>query len=71
MTIPRGWEPTFLPPCARFIRCLTQRLGFVCELTSAVYVPSAWVSRVFCSEGIGTKPFTVMTFESITGVKPA
>jgi len=66
-----GWEPAFMLPCARFIRCLTQRLGFVCELTSPVYVPSARVSRGFCSEGIGPNLLPVMTFESITGVKPA
>lgn len=71
MTILIGWEPAFMSPSARFIRCLTQRLGFVCELTSPVYVPAAWVSRFFCSEGIDPKPLSVMTFESITGVKPA
>jgi len=71
MTNLKGWEPAFLPPSARFIRCLTQRLGFVCELTSPVYVPAARVSRFFCSEGIGPKLFPVMTFGSITGVKPA
>jgi len=71
MTIPRGWEPAFTLPCARFIRCLTQRLGFVCELTSSVYVPAASVSRFFCSEGIDPKLLPVMSFEHITGVKPA
>jgi hypothetical protein len=71
MKILGGWEPAFMLPCARFIRCLTQRLGFVCEPTSPVYVPAAWVSRFFCFEGIGPKPLPVKIFANITGVKPA
>jgi hypothetical protein len=67
----KGWEPAFMLPCARFIRSLTQRLGFVCELTTAVYVPAARVSRVFCFEGIVPKPLSVMIFRDITGVKSA
>jgi hypothetical protein len=71
MTILRGWEPAFTLPCARFIRCLTQRLSFMCELTTAVYVPAAKVSSVFCFEGIGPNLLSVMNFENINAVKPA
>ena len=71
MTNRRGWKLGFLLPCARFIDFLTQRLSSVCELTTAVYVPAARVSRVFCFEDIGPKYPSVMDFWVITGVKSA
>ena len=71
MTELRGWVTTFTLPLARFISCLTQRMGFVCELTTPVYVPAANVSRFFCSEDIAPKPFSIMGFTGIERAESA
>ena len=62
MSAEKGWEPMSVIPLAWFINVLTRRIGFVCELTTAVYGPAATVSRVFCRYYIRTKLFDIKTF---------
>ena len=62
MNAKRGWEPMSVIPLAWFINVLTRRIGFVCELTTAVYGPAATVSRVFCCYYMWTNAFGIKTF---------
>jgi hypothetical protein len=62
MNVRRGWGPFSVISRAWFINVLTRRMGFVCELTTAVYGPAATVSRVFCRYYILTKLFDIKTF---------
>jgi hypothetical protein len=71
MTKSRGWVTSFALPLARSISYLTQRMGFVCELTTSVYVPAPSVSRFFCSEGIASKSLSFMGFTISERMKPA
>ena len=62
MRVLEGWKPVSVKCLAWFIKMLTRRIVFVCELTTAVYGPAATVSRVFCRYYIRTKPLQVNDF---------
>lgn len=62
MNAERGWKPMSVKLLAWFFNILTRRMGFVCELTTAVYGPAATVSRVFCRYYIRAKLFDIKTF---------
>jgi hypothetical protein len=69
MTETQGWTPEPMLLLARFINSLTQRMDFVCELTTAVYVSVATVSRVFCCPPIAPKTFNCKSFGVINGLE--
>ena len=56
---------------AWFINILTRRIGFVCELTTAVYGPAATVSRVFCYYYMRANTFGLKAFGVIPGTEYA
>ena len=62
MTATQGWTPKVVLLLACLIKSLTRRMDFVCELTTAVYVSVASVSRVFCCPAIAPKTFTLKSF---------
>jgi len=62
MIAKRGWKPMSVRLLAWLINILTRRIGFVCELTTAVYGPAATVSRVFCRYSMRAKTFHVKAF---------
>jgi hypothetical protein len=66
-----GWKPTFAPPLAFILDFLTQRMDFVCKLTTAVYVSAATVSRVFCFEAMSMKPLPVNGFTDMDRMETA
>jgi len=69
MTETQGWTPEPMLPVAWFIKSLTRRMDFVCELTTSVYVSVASVSRVFCCRDIAPKTFTCKSFGVINGLE--
>ena len=71
MNAKRGWEPMSVIPLAWFINILTRRIGFVCELTTAVYGPAATVSRVFCRYYIRPNTFDIKAFGVIARMEYA
>ena len=50
---------------------LTLRMGSVCELTTAVYVSAATVSRVFCFEAMSMKSLSVNGFTDMDRMETA
>jgi hypothetical protein len=69
MTETQGWTPNPMLLLAWFIDSLTRRMDFVCELTTAVYVSVASVSRVFCCPPIAPKTFPFKSFGVINGLE--